>query len=95
MFFTYLGCQTSNVGMVTGTKSDLALSGMWSGTLDGLAQSGSYSGNFNSASQRYQGTFTNAAGKQFRSLLPCIEYYIAGNGTWEMFAIDTRRRRSA
>lgn len=90
MFFTYVGCQMSNVGMVTGTKSDLALSGMWSGTIDGSSQSGGYSGTFDAASQSYQGTYTNAAGKQYRDLRPCIEYYIAGNGRWEMFPIDAR-----
>ncbi len=90
MFFTYVGCQTSNVGVVSGTKSDLALSGMWSGTIDGVAQSGSYSGTFDAALLSYQGVYTNSAGKQYRDLRPCIEYYIAGNGTWEMFPIDAR-----
>jgi len=90
MFFTYVGCQTTNVGMVTGTKSDLALSGMWSGTVDGLAQSGAYSGTYDAASLVYQGTYTNSAGKQYRDLRPCIEYYIAANGRWEMFPVETR-----
>ncbi len=90
MFFTYVGCQTTNVGMVTGTKSDLALSGMWSGTVDGLAQSGGYSGTYDSTSLFYQGTYTNSAGKQYRDLRPCIEYYIAANGRWEMFPVDAR-----
>ncbi len=90
MFFTYVGCQTSNVGVVSGTKSDLALSGMWSGTIDGLAQSGSYSGTFDATLLSYQGVYTNSAGKQYRDLRPCIEYYIAANGKWEMFPIDAR-----
>ena len=90
MFFTYVGCQTSNVGVVSGTKSDSALSGMWSGTIDGFAQSGSYSGTFDAALLSYQGVYTNSAGKQYRDLRPCIEYYIAANGRWEMFPIDAR-----
>jgi hypothetical protein len=88
MFFTYEGCQTSNVGMVSGNKADLALSGMWAGTVDGLPQSGSYSGTYDSALLRYQGNYTNSAGKQYRDLRPCIEYFIAGHGRWEMFPVD-------
>lgn len=90
MYFTYVGCQSSNVGAVSGTKSDLALAGNWSGTVDGSAQSGSYSGSFDTATQAYSGTYLNAGGKQYRDLRPCIEYTIAANGTWEMFPVDAR-----
>lgn len=90
MFFTYVGCQTSNVGTVSGTKSDSALSGMWSGTIDSLAQAGNYSGTFDTGSLGYQGVYTNSSGKQYRDLRPCIEYFIAANGRWEMFPIDAR-----
>ena len=38
----------------------------------------------------YAGTYTNAGGKQFRDLAPCIQYWIAPNGTWEMFPVDTQ-----
>lgn len=89
MYFTYVGCQTSNVGAVVGTKSGLSLSGTWSGTVDALPQSGSYIGTYDTSTSTYSGTFTNAGGKQFRDLSPCIQYTIAPNGTWEMFAIDT------
>jgi hypothetical protein len=85
MFFTYVGCQSSNVGAVSGSKSGLSLSGNWSGTVDGSAQSGSYTGTYNAGTQSYSGTYTNAGGKQFRDLSPCIEYTIAPNGSWEMF----------
>jgi hypothetical protein len=88
MFFTYVGCQTSNVGAVNGTKTGLALSGTWSGTVDGSAQSGAYTGSYQTASLSYSGTYTNAGGKQLRDLSPCITYTIAPNGTWEMFPID-------
>lgn len=89
MFFTYVGCQTSNVGAVAGTKSGISLSGTWSGTLDGLLQSGTFTGGYNSNASSYSGTYVNSGGKQFRDLRPCIQYYIAPNGTWEMFAVGT------
>lgn len=88
MFFTYIGCQTSNVGTVNGTKADAALSGTWAGTVDGLAQSGAYTGSYLAATQSYSGTYTNAGGKQLRDLQPCITYTIAANGSWEMFPIE-------
>jgi hypothetical protein len=88
MFFTYIGCQTSNVGTVSGTKADAALSGTWSGTVDGLAQSGAYTGSYQAATQSYSGTYTNAGGKQLRDLQPCITYTIAANGSWEMFPVE-------
>lgn len=89
MFFTYVGCQSSNVGSVSGTKTDLALSGSWSGTVDGSAQAGTYAGRYDAANQFYAGTFVNAGGKQFRDLRPCIQYTIAPNGTFEMFAVES------
>ncbi len=90
MFFTYVGCQSSNVGTVSGSKSGLTLSGNWSGTVDGSAQSGSYTGTYEAATQSYSGAYTNAGGKQFRDLRPCIEYTIAPQGTWEMFPVDAK-----
>lgn len=89
MYFTYVGCQNSNVGEVSGTKSGLNLSGSWSGLVDNLQQTGSYAGTYSASSQTYSGTYTNAGGKQYRNLLPCVEYTIAPNGTWEMFPIGT------
>lgn len=90
MYFTYVGCQSSNVGTVSGNKSDLALAGNWSGTVDGSAQAGTYTGSFDNATQSYSGTYLNAGGKQHRDLRPCIEYSIAANGTWEMFPVDAQ-----
>jgi hypothetical protein len=88
MFFTYVGCQTSNVGTVAGTKTDGALSGTWSGTIDGGAESGTYSGSFQSATQSYSGTYTTDGGKKSRDISGCINYFIAPNGTFEMFAVE-------
>lgn len=85
MFFTYVGCQTSNVGTVSGTKAGQAIGGTWTGTLDGLPQSGGYSAEYSESNDSYVGTYTVAAGKQFRNLLPCIQYYIASKGAIEMF----------
>jgi len=90
MYFTYIGCQSSNVGAVSGTKTSSGLSGQWSGTVDGSAQSGAYTGTYDAGTVSYSGTYTNAGGKQFRDLSPCIQYTIAPNGTWEMFAIDAK-----
>ena len=89
MFFTYVGCQTSNVGLVSGTKTGSSLSGNWSGTVDGSAQAGTYTGTYDAAALVYSGTYLNAGGKQFRDLSPCIQYTIAPKGTWEMFAIES------
>ena len=90
MYFTYIGCQTSNVGTVAGTKNDLLLSGQWSGAVDGLPQSGTYTGTYDANTQSYSGTYANNGGKQYRDLRPCIQYTIAPNGTWEMFPVEAR-----
>lgn len=88
MFFTYVGCQSENVGVVSGNKTDAGIAGNWSGSLDGVMNTGSYTGSWQAATQSYSGTFTNAGGKQFRDLRPCIQYYIAPNGSFEMFAAE-------
>lgn len=90
MYFTYVGCQSSNVGTVSGTKTGATLAGQWSGMVDGVAQSGAYAGTYDTATQAYAGTYTNAKGKQFRNLEPCISYHIAPKGSWEMFAVGAR-----
>jgi hypothetical protein len=87
MYFTYVGCQTQNIGTISGNKNQLDLVGSWSGTVDNLAQSGNYVGRFQPALGVYQGTYTNAGGKQFRDLRPCITYFIAALGTWELFRL--------
>lgn len=91
MSFTYFGCQSSNVGTVSGTKTGGALSGTWSGTVDNLAQSGDYSGTYDPTQLRYSGTYTNHGGKQHRDLRPCVEYDIAAFGTWEMSPVGARK----
>jgi hypothetical protein len=88
MFFTYVGCQSSNVGNISGRKSGASLSGNWSGTVDGLAQRGTFTGSYGTANGYYTGTYTNAGGKQHRDLNPCTEYYIAPDGTWALFPIE-------
>jgi len=88
MFFTYVGCQNSNVGNISGRKSGASLSGNWSGTVDGLAQRGAFTGSYGIANGYYTGTYTNAGGKQHRDLNPCIEYYIAPDGSWALFPIE-------
>lgn len=89
MFFTYVGCQNSNVGTIGGNRSGDTLTGTWSGTIDGSAQSGSYGGTLNAATNLFSGTYTVAGGKQHRDLSPCIEYFIAANGTWELLGVGT------
>lgn len=88
MYFTYVGCQTSNVGTITGTRSGNSLTGNWSGTVDGLAQSGAYNGTYSAGSGAFSGTYTVAGGKQYRDLRPCIQYYIAANGSWELLPVS-------
>jgi len=88
MFFTYVGCQSSNVGNISGRKSGASLSGNWSGTVDDRAQRGSFSGSYGAANGYYTGTYTNAGGKQHRDLNPCIEYYIAPDGSWALFPLE-------
>ena len=88
MYFTYVGCQSSNVGTVSGRKSGAALSGNWSGTVDDSAQRGVFAGSFDAANGYYTGTYNNAGGKQHRDLNPCIEYYIAPDGSWALFPIE-------
>jgi hypothetical protein len=87
MYFTYIGCQSQNVGTISGNKRQLDLVGSWTGTVDNLAQRGDYVGRFQPTLGIYQGTYTNAGGKQFRDLSPCITYYIAAFGTWELFPV--------
>jgi hypothetical protein len=88
MYFTYVGCQHNNVGKVKGVKAGLALSGSWSGTVDASPQSGPYKGTYDPASGYYKGVYTASGGKQFKNIQGCIQYYIAPNGTWEMFAVE-------
>jgi len=91
MFFTYVGCQNSNVGTISGTKSANSLTGSWSGTIDGTAQTGSYTGSFNTNENSYSGDYDVSAGKQLIVVDDCIEYYIAPKGTWYLFPQNVSR----
>ncbi|UUZ52240.1 hypothetical protein LP419_21775 [Massilia sp. H-1] len=88
MFFTFVGCQHSNVGNVKGVKAGFGLSGTWSGTVDNSAQSGPYSGTYDAATGSYNGVYSVSAGKQFKKIEGCIQYYIGPHGTWEMFPVE-------
>lgn len=88
MYFTFVGCQTSNVGKVEGKKAGQKLAGDWSGTVDGSAQSGAYEGWYSAATGAYKGTYSNAGGKQYRDISGCIQYYIGPKGSWEMFSAE-------
>jgi hypothetical protein len=87
MYFTYFGCQSSNVGSIAGTKKGSALSGTWSGSIDGTSQKGSVEGAYVANKAAYAGTFTVAGGKQHIDIPSCISYYIAPKGTFELFAV--------
>jgi len=94
MFFTFVGCQSSNVGTVKGNKAGYALSGTWSGNIDNSAQSGPYQGSYDPATGYYKGMYSNSAGKQFKDIPGCIQYYIGPNGSWEMFAVEQNQPAS-
>lgn len=87
MYFTYLGCQSHNLGTISGTKAGASLKGNWSGSIDGTKQSGTFAGTYSAAQSVYAGTFTVAGGKQRIDIPSCISYYIAPKGTFELFAI--------
>jgi hypothetical protein len=82
MAFTFVGCQNHNVGHVNGTKTNSKISGTWDGNVDGSIQKGKFSGVFDEKAQAYSGTYTNDGGKQFKDLRPCIQYFIAAEGTF-------------
>ncbi|WP_266170503.1 hypothetical protein [Dyella subtropica] len=87
MYFTYVGCQSSNVGTIAGVKKAASLNASWSGTLDGTQQKGSVDGTYSAAKGAYSGTFTVAGGKQHIDIPSCISYFIAPKGTFELFAV--------
>ena len=87
MFFTYVGCQSSNVGSIQGNKTDTALKGDWTGTLDGTSQKGSFTGVL-AAPGTYTGTYTVFGGKQHIEIPNCISYYVAPKGTFALFSVE-------
>jgi len=94
MYFTFVGCQTSNVGKVKGAKAGVDLKGSWSGRIDGSDQSGPYEGKYDAAKGYYAGTYANSGGKQFKNIPGCIKYYIGPNGSWEMFPVEQNQPAS-
>lgn len=94
MFFTFVGCQKSNVGAVKGAKTGYQLKGEWSGNIDNSQQSGPYSGTYDPVKGAYKGTYSNSAGKQFKDIKGCIQYWIGPHGSWEMFAVEKSQPES-
>lgn len=93
MFFTYVGCQSSNVGMISGTRTQTgsvdSLSGTWNGTVDGTSQKGVFAGSWMAASKAIVGQYTVAGGKQAISIPNCIDYFIAPKGTFDLAPVGT------
>jgi len=87
MFFTYVGCQSENLGTIAGTKAGSSLKGQWGGSVDGTAQKGSFEGSWSASVGGYAGTYDVAGGKQHVSIAGCIEYFIAPRGTWELLPV--------
>ena len=87
MFFTYVGCQSENLGTIAGTKADSSLKGEWGGNVDGTAQKGSFEGSWSAAAGGYAGTYAVAGGKHHVAIPGCIEYFIAPRGTWELLPV--------
>jgi hypothetical protein len=87
MFFTYVGCQSENLGTIAGTKAGPSLKGQWGGSVDGTAQKGPFEGAWSAAVGGYAGTYDVAGGKQHIAIPDCIEYFIAPRGTWELLPV--------
>lgn len=87
MFFTYVGCQSENLGTIAGAKAGPSLKGEWGGSVDGTAQKGSFEGSWSAAVGGYAGTYDVAGGKQHVAVPGCIEYFIAPRGTWELLPV--------
>lgn len=88
LYFTYAGCQSNNAGKISGNKTLASLGGNWSGSIDNTPQSGSYAGTYDAANQLYSGTYTVASGKQLIDIPGCIKYFIAPNGSWNLFPVE-------
>lgn len=95
--FTYVGCQTEGNGTVSGDKNNQTLTGTWNNVLDGYPQAGTFTGKYATDTQIYSGTYANnVKGSQLIPVpIQCTwyfdHYYVADNGTWEMFPIETNR----
>lgn len=93
MYFTYVGCQSSNVGLISGTRvqngANDTLNGSWKGTVDGTQQQGAFTGSRNNTAKAITGTYNVAGGKQSISIPNCIDYFIAPHGTFTLSAVGT------
>lgn len=89
MYYTYVGCQSENVGTISGDK-DLNgnISGTWSGDVDGYAVGGPYDGHYNPLTGLYEGNYQNASGKLHITIEDCIEYHVAAYGSFKLFPVE-------
>jgi hypothetical protein len=89
MYYTYVGCQSENVGTISGHKNgDGDISGTWGGTVDGHTVGGPYEGIYNASTGLYEGTYANAGGKLDVEVEDCIQYFVAPNGTYKLFPVE-------
>lgn len=95
MYFTYVGCQTENIGAIAGNKIGGTIDGTWNGVLDGRSKNGTFVGTYQEALAQYTGTFTVSGPKEHIVIPDCggepFAYYVAPNGTFELFAQGTNR----
>jgi hypothetical protein len=87
MPFSYAGCSVGvDTGAMAGTRSGNRLTGTWAGTLDGAAVGGGFSADLVDGSNppRFDGSFTNANGKQPISAGPC-NYFMAAHGRFRLY----------
>lgn len=89
MYFTYVGCQSSNIGWVSGSRAGASLTGQWQGTLDGTQQNGGFNGSWVASQSAFQGSYTVAGGKQRISVPSCIDYFVAPKGSFSLWSIGT------
>lgn len=95
MRFTYVGCQTEGKSDVSGDKNSQSLTGTWDNFLDGHPQAGTFSGKYATSTQIYSGTYKNdvSGSQRIDVSIQCTgyfdHYYVADNGTWEMFPLET------
>lgn len=89
MYYTYVGCQSENVGTISGNKKvDGDISGTWVGTVDGNPVGGPYDGQYNGLTGLYEGTYRNDGGKLYIQVEDCIDYHVAANGTFKLFPVE-------
>ena len=86
MPFSYVGCiDGADVGTITGQRTDAGMNGQWTGVVDNVPVGGAYIGRYTSATDQFDGTYTNAAGKVHVTGPNHCSHDIAANGTWRLF----------